>query len=308
MTEHRHVRVCPLCSGELERVHRHLPDRLLGVFRTVHRYRCSRPGCEWEGIVSRDEHMRAGGEGVARSAWGSRALWFLAGCAFALSAVQGARMLTAHKAQRQASLVAAAKLSSLPPISVAEGESHDGETLAEDDPRSVRNETPLRLARHCAWGVPGRNPYRGTVGQALTAARLPDSAVRKFESLVATGQVSDKLLISRDGITTESGRRRFDAKSFDMAFGNTLCFDTRVNFRGNHTETADLYEATDADGRQYAIMVPIVCGNVAVLGERAERNGNGRTTNGSAPEPATLALVALGFALALAFVRKRSRR
>ena len=306
MAEDRHIRVCPLCSGELERVHRHLPDRLLGVFRAVHRYRCTRPGCQWEGIVSKAPPARR--EGAARPGWGWRALWFFAGCAFALAAVQGARMYSAHKAQVQARAAAAAKLASLPAIEVPEGESHDGETLAPDDPLGVGNETPLRLARNCAWGIPGRNPYQGTVGQALTAARLPESAVRKFEALVASGQVSDQLVISRDGITTVSGRRRFDAKSFDMAFGKTLCFDTRVNFRGDHTETADLYEATDADGRPYAIMVPIVCGNVAVLGERAERNGNGRTTNGSAPEPATGALVALGFGLALAFARRRARK
>ena len=306
MAEDGHIRVCPLCSGRLERVHRQLPDHLLGVFRTVHRYRCTRPDCEWVGIVSTDAPARR--EDAARPGWGWRALWFFAGCAFALAAVQGARMYSAHKAQVQARAAAAAKLASLPAIEVPEGESHDGETLAQDDPLAMGNETPLRLARNCAWGIPGRNPYQGTVGQALTAARLPESAVRKFESLVANGQVSDQLLISRDGITTVSGRRRFDAKSFDMAFGKTLCFDTRVNFRGDHTETADLYEATDADGRPYAIMVPIVCGNVAVLGERAERNGNGRTTNGSAPEPATVALVALGFGLALAFARTRARK
>jgi hypothetical protein len=302
-----HVHICPLCGAGAERVHRHFADRLLGVFRSVHRYRCVRAGCGWEGIVSKDERPPAGGDGAGtRPGLRTRALWFLAGCAFALAAVQATRMILANKAAHQASVTAAARHAALPPIPVAEGESYDGEALAGDDPRQLQNETPLVLARGCAWGIPGRNPYRGTVAQALTAARVPESAVRKFESLVANKQVSDQLLISRDGIVTASGRRRFEAKSFDMAFGNTLCFNTRVNFRGNHTETADLYEATDADGHQYTIMVPIVCGNVSVLGERAERNGGGGG-NGSTPEPATLALVALGFGMLLALLGRRAR-
>lgn len=307
MISKAHVHICPLCGAEAERVHRHFADRLLGVFRSVHRYRCVRAGCGWEGIVSRDERPPAGGGGAGtRLGVGTRALWFLAGCAFALAAAQGTRMILADKAAHRTTVTAAARSAAPPPMPVAEGESYDGEVLADDDPRQLQNETPLVLARGCAWGIPGRNPYRGTVAQALTAARLPESAVRKFESLVANKQVSDQLLISRDGIVTVSGRRRFEAKSFDMAFGNTLCFNTRVNFRGNHTETADLYEATDADGRQYAVMIPIVCGNVSVLGERAERNGGGGG-NGSTPEPATLALIALGFGLLLTVVGRRAR-
>jgi len=51
----RPVHVCPLCAGELERVHRHLADRMLGAFRAVHRYRCVSASCTWEGIVSDDD-------------------------------------------------------------------------------------------------------------------------------------------------------------------------------------------------------------------------------------------------------------
>jgi hypothetical protein len=56
-----------------------------------------------------------------------------------------------------------------------------------------------------------------------------------------------------------------------MGFGRTMCFATRVNFTPGHLEYADLYDATDAAGRNYAVMVPYVCGNVSVLAERAER-------------------------------------
>ena len=53
-------------------------------------------------------------------------------------------------------------------------------------------------------------------------------------------------------------------------------------------------------------MVPYVCQNVAVLGERAEEE-NGGTTNGhGVPETPTWPLVLLAMA-ALAWVRRRTR-
>ena len=140
---------------------------------------------------------------------------------------------------------------------------------------------------------------------ARAAARLPDSAIRKFEALIEKKMVSDRVEITREGIATVSGRRKFDALSFDMAYGNIMCFNTRVNFRQGHVEHADLYEATDADGRRYTVMVPYVCGNVAVLGDREERNGDYR--NGSTPEPESLALFATGSVLLAWFLRRRRR-
>jgi len=306
----RHAHVCPLCGGVVERVHRHPADRFFALFRTLHRYRCTESGCEWEGIVSDDELREDGGRLVqVPTGWRTRALWFFVGAAVALGGVQAARMYRAQVAAREAQEArarTAAKQAAIAPLTVEIGESFDGEPLADDDLRRVDNPSPLVLRRGCAWGIPGRNPYRGTVGQALAAARMPDSAVRKFEALIEKKMVSDRVEISREGITTVSGRRKFDALSFDMAFGNTLCFNTRVNFQRGHVEHADLYEATDAEGKRYAVMVPYVCGNVAVLGDREERNGEYR--NGSTPEPETLALFASGSALLAWFVRRRRRR
>lgn len=44
-------RVCPQCDGPVERVRRHFIDRLVSLFRPVHRYRCREKGwsCDWEG-------------------------------------------------------------------------------------------------------------------------------------------------------------------------------------------------------------------------------------------------------------------
>jgi hypothetical protein len=44
-----------------------------------------------------------------------------------------------------------------------------------------------------------------------------------------------------------------------------------VNFVEGHMEPAALYEAATADGRVLAVMVPEVCGNVSVLGQRDDR-------------------------------------
>jgi len=305
----RYVHVCPLCGGVVERVHRHAADRFFALFRRLHRYRCTEAACAWEGIVSDDELARA--DALPHSApfgWGARALWFFVGAAVTLASVQGVRMYRAEQAAREArdaGARAAAKQVAIAPLTVEIGESFDGEPLAPDDLRKVDNPSPLTLRRGCAWGIPGRNPYKGTVGQALAAARLPDSAVRKFEALIEKKMVSDRVEITREGIATVSGRRKFDALSFDMAYGNIMCFNTRVNFRQGHVEHADLYEATDAEGKRYAVMVPYVCGNVAVLGDREERNGDYR--NGSTPEPESLALFATGSVLLAWFLRRRRR-
>lgn len=65
--------------------------------------------------------------------------------------------------------------------------------------------------------------------------------------------------------------REFDPQRLLLTHGRTLCLNARVNFAPGHVEGADLYEATDARGRRHAVMVPDVCGNVSVLGERGER-------------------------------------
>lgn len=132
-------------------------------------------------------------------------------------------------------------------------------------------EPPLRYRQHCVWGRPGSNPYRGTVVQALQSARLPDEVVRQVAAQVAAKHRSDRLEIRRDGIRALGSGRVFDPRRVALTYGETLCVGSRVNFTAGHMEPADLYEAADAQGRVYAVMVPEVCGNVSVLSQQGER-------------------------------------
>jgi len=132
--------------------------------------------------------------------------------------------------------------------------------------------------------------------------------------------------ISTGSIRGVAGGREFEPKSIAMSFGRTLCLQTRVNFVPGHVEEADLYEASDGNGRKYAVMVPDVCGNVSVLGARGERedpllagadaqgraagNGGDKDARLEVPEPGSLAIVLAALA-SLAGVwrwRRRSAR
>lgn len=199
-------------------------------------------------------------------------------------------------------------------------------------------EPPLRYRQHCVWGRPGSNPYRGTVVQALQAARLPDEVVRQVAAQVAAKQRTDRLEIRRDGIRALGSGRVFDPRRVALTYGETLCVGSRVNFASGHMEPADLYEAADAQGRVYAVMVPEVCGNVSVLSQQGERRrphllavadtappgpfrrlpaaledggGDGlfafadSAQRNEVPEPGTLGCVALGLALLAALRRRR---
>jgi hypothetical protein len=161
--------------------------------------------------------------------------------------------------------------------------------LLEDEPGSYTEDAQarLRLRRHCAWGVPGRDPYRGSIEQALQTAQLSPAVVRRIAADVRAGRRADRVVIGSDAIHAVASGRRFDHRRVAMTYGMTLCVDTRVNFAGGHVEQGDLFEAMDEDGRIYAVMVPEVCGNVSVLGERAERGPDGRRL----PQPLPLAEV-----------------
>jgi len=178
------------------------------------------------------------------------------------------------------------------PRYVPSGESYDGFELAQDEVSKALASAALSVRQGCAWGVPGRSPYKGSVKEALVAARLPEEVVSKIDSMVAHGVVSDRVEIRRDSIRTVNGKRHFDTKILAMGFGQTLCFATQVNFRPGHVEVADLYDATDATGTNYAVMIPYVCGNVSVLAERAERLEAEPAGNGVwvAPELDTVAV------------------
>lgn len=172
-------------------------------------------------------------------------------------------------------------------LGVAPGESHDGApakpgllggtlqpaVLSPPGAPALSDQAShgLTLRRGCHWGQPGRNPYRGTMAQALQAARLPEEVVRAIVEQRQSGGKAGRLSITRDAIRHTTDGREFDPGAVALTFGRSLCFETRVNFAPGHEELADYHEARDDQGRLHAVMVPDVCGNVSVLGARGER-------------------------------------
>lgn len=196
-----------------------------------------------------------------------------AAAALAVPAVLVVLMAVGHWAERKVQW-------SAPP-----GVSHDGRPLPAGHalqawpqalpgaPAATVPPQPLALALRegCAWGQPGRSPYRGTTEQALLGARLPPEVVREVARLRQARLVTDRVEIRTDAIRAVSDGREFSARSFMMTYGHTLCVDARVNFVPGHVEQADLYEVRDARGKLHSVMVPDVCGNVSVLGARGDR-------------------------------------
>jgi hypothetical protein len=177
----------------------------------------------------------------------------------------------------------------------APGEQHGGEPLplahaltrhhahaaleaaseAASAPRKGPAADTLALRYSCVWGQPGRDPYRGTVEQALRSAALPEEVVQSIVAQVVSGQPVDRLEIRSDGVRAVGSGRVFNAQNIAMTYGKTLCLNTRVNFVAGHMEPAALYEALTAGGRIVAVMVPEVCGNVSVLGQSDTARGGG---------------------------------
>ena len=189
------------------------------------------------------------------------------------------------------------------------------------------SEAPLSLRKDCAWGEPGRNPYSGSVRQALKAARLPVEVVTLLERKIRNHETTDRLEIRNDKIPGVQSSAAFEPRAIKMTYGKTLCLNSRVNFKRGHVERADLYEVVDAGGTTYSVMVPYVCGNISVLGprEHAEmahgalppsRGGGGQgsyrsvpfTTpfdGNTVPEPGTWTLMVGGIALLGWLIRPR---
>ena len=244
------------------------------------------------------------------------------------AAVAAAAAAIASAAEAHASAPGAAGASEAVPLAVTAAASRASAAGSAAGPAPaplvrVAGST-LDLRQGCAWGQPGRSPYRGTVEEALHAARVPADVVRQIAYKVKAREVADRVRISTGSIRGVSGGREFEPRSIAMSFGRTLCLQTRVNFVPGHVEEADLYEVADKHGRKYAVMVPDVCGNVSVLGARGERedpllaaaDAQGRGASADAdpdarhevPEPGSLASVLLALAALAAAWRWRRRR
>jgi len=344
----RHRLACPRCARAVRRRRRNSLQRWLLRDTALARYRCADAGCGWTGLLDRRLDAAAAPAPLRRL----RALrgivpLLLAGVAV-LAAQWGARQAPVANVPVGARLFAPGEAfdgdpvpsehpimvpASFAPPHEAPSAAHTpaSTTAGAADPGARAVEAPPGLAvrRFCAWGRPGRMPYRGSLDDALRAAQVPQVVREQIGAAVAAGRPHDRLVIANDAIRTVSGGISFDASGFAMTYGRTLCLGTRVNFKPGHVEPASLYEAFDDQGQRYSVMVPDVCGNVSVLRPRGEPGartagvaGKPRTRldpldPGEAlpvadkphevPEPGTLAL-ALAAMAGLFVARGRSRR
>lgn len=268
---------CPNCGGSVRRRRRSALQRWLLRDSSLARYRCPDAACSWTGLLTR----RLDQEDTPREPrrpWSLRTLRSLVPLLLAGVAVLAAQWGAAQAPV--ADVPVGARL-------FAPGEAFDGEALPPEHrllvpaglqmPMDAGAEAPsprvapLTLRRFCAWGRPGRMPYRGTADEALRAARLPAGVREQIGAAIAAGRPHERLSIRNDAIRAVSSARAFDADGFAMTYGRTLCLGTRVNFRPGHVEPASLYEAFDDSGRRYSVMVPDICGNISVVKARGER-------------------------------------
>lgn len=272
----RPIPTCPACAQALRRVRRRAEDRRRGALGAMRRYRCTGADCGWTGLMPAAAQLPLVHK--ARRRLLRAALPVL--LSFGLLAAAAAWLTTRGRTSAQPVPVG--------PHLVLPGTHLEGERLPaphplrerlpaalhEDEPAgySQAPQALLRARRHCAWGLPGRDPYRGSIEQALQTAQLSPHVVRAIASDIRAGRRVDRVEIDNNRIRAEASGREFDPRRVAMTYGMTLCVDTRVNFAPGHRERADLFEAQDEDGRVYAVMVPEVCGNVSVLGQRAERD------------------------------------
>lgn len=303
----------------------------------MRRYRCRSADCGWRGLFAVSRQPAAADD--ATLSWRKLRLGALplalSGLAFALPiglllsqglspASPGARMAAGQSYDGD-------RLPPRHPLLVARPVSFSTAATSASAPRAAG----LRLRQGCAWGQPGRNPYRGTPEQALTSARLPALVVERLLTKIHAHDTTDRIEISSAAIKAQNSERAYNPQSFAMTYGRTLCLNSRVNFAPGHVEQADLYEVTDEQGEKVAVMVPDVCGNVSVLGERGERdavaryvaaaasaprdddpdsdvdgaqahaNGSAANAARSVPEPGTLACTFAALAVAAWIARRR---
>ena len=256
----------------MRRTRRLVADIAPQVDADLRRYRCRAAACGWEGLLPASRRPVPVVAAVRTPAVSQRlrqGLWLQLGTAAAFTVPAAVVLLMA--AGRQLDQAA---WRDVPP-----GVSHDGRPLpaalatpvALAAGEAAPDGPPLALREGCAWGQPGRMPYRGTTAQALRAARLPPEVVQEVARLRQVRAVTDRVEIRTGAIRAVTDGREFNPRSFAMTYGHTLCVGARVNFAPGHVERADLYEVRDARGRLHSVMVPDVCGNVSVLGARGEK-------------------------------------
>jgi len=330
----------------MKRIPRYAEDRIARETTPLRRYCCPAPhGCGWEGtlpvtsndiVIDAREFERARVQ-MPRTAESCFVLWALIGIVTVALGAIGVKLYDSFDPRsllEESTPTVPLGVSDFgrplpgsdPVLSDREPAQRAGNTAAAriTTPAPGGDGAPLALRTDCAWGEPGRNPYTGTVQQALTAAHLPADVVARLERKIRDHETSDRLVIRNDTIRAAQSGAAFEPRAIKMTYGKTLCLNSRVNFKRGHMERADLYEVVDARGVTYSVMVPYACGNISLLGPRTEKpmgalpqsGGGGQGLYRSAPfstpfddntvpEPETWTLMAGAIALLAWLIRPR---
>ncbi len=143
------------------------------------------------------------------------------------------------------------------------------------------------MLSHCSWNHPGRNPYRGSVSEAVSRyLDIPAPVRTQLIARIEGGRVDDTVDIMRDSI---AGRYDYSPRITGMHFGQrTVCETvTRDGWSAAAREPAAVY----CVGEQ-CLIVPKICGNISRVRRVAGGGGAAGPGSGAAAPPQVNAIPA----------------
>ncbi|MBB3219603.1 MHFG family PEP-CTERM protein [Pseudoduganella umbonata] len=145
------------------------------------------------------------------------------------------------------------------------------------------------MLSNCSWNHPGRNPYRGTVGAAVSRyVDIPEPVRRQLIAKIESGRADDTAAIMRDTI---AGKYDYSPQITDMHFGErTVCGAvTRDQWAETAREPGKVYCVDN-----HCLIVPQICGNISRVQRVAGEGAGGGPRGGGAGGPATVDLPRAG--------------
>lgn len=136
------------------------------------------------------------------------------------------------------------------------------------------------MLSNCSWNSPGRNPYRGTVREAVTRyVDLPAPVRAELIARIEGGRVDDTVAIMRDSI---AGKYDYSPQITGMHFGQrTMCESvTRDGWVATRREPAAVYCVGED-----CLIVPKICGNISRVRRVAGGGGRGGGAQAGAALP-----------------------
>lgn len=142
------------------------------------------------------------------------------------------------------------------------------------------------MLSHCSWNQPGRNPYRGSVTEAVSRyVDIPAPVRARLIARIESGRADDTVAIMRDSI---AGKYDYSPRITGMHFGQrTLCETvTRDGWSATAREPAAVY----CVGEQ-CLIVPKICGNISRVQRVAGDGSPGGAPRTGAAAPAQVDIV-----------------